>query len=97
VAYGQVGEHARARNILTRLEARSKERYISPVSLCIAAIGAGDKPRALDYLDQALNEHSFFLVFLSSDPSFDAIRDEPRFKRVRANVERQYATSSSSP
>jgi hypothetical protein len=97
VAYGQVGEHARARNILTRLEARSKERYISAVSLCIAAIGAGDKSLALDYLDQALNEHSFFLVFLTSDPSFDAIRDEPRFKRVRANVERQYATSSSSP
>jgi serine/threonine-protein kinase len=93
VAYGQVGEHARARNILTRLEARSKERYISPVSLCIAAIGAGDKSLALDYLDQALNEHSFFLVFLSSDPSFDAIREEPRFMRVKERVERQYASS----
>jgi tetratricopeptide (TPR) repeat protein len=33
VAYGQDGEHARARNILTRLQARSKDRYISPRSL----------------------------------------------------------------
>jgi serine/threonine-protein kinase len=93
IAYGRAGDHARARNILTRLQARSKDRYISAVSLCIAAIGAGDKPLALDYLDQALNEHSFFLVFLSSDPSFDAIRDEPRFKRAKEKVERRYASS----
>jgi serine/threonine-protein kinase len=97
VAYGQAGDHARARNILRRLEARSKERYISPVSLCIAATGAGDKSLALDYLDQALKEHSFYLVFVSSDPSFDPIRKEPRFKRVEEKVESQYATSSSSP
>jgi tetratricopeptide (TPR) repeat protein len=92
VAYGRAGDFARARNILTRLQALSKERYISAVSLCIAAIGAGDKPLSLDYLDQALNEHSFFLVFLASDPSFDAIRNEPRFKRVKEKVESQYAS-----
>ena len=92
VAYGRAGDHARARNILTRLQARSKDRYISAVSLCMAAIGTGDESLALDYLEQALNEHSFFLVFLSSDPTFDAIRDEPRFQRVKEKVERQYAS-----
>ena len=92
LAYGRAGDHARARNILTRLQTRSKERYISAVSLCIAAIGAGDKPLSLDYLEQALKEHSFFLVFLASDPSFDAIRDEPRFRRVKEKVESQYVS-----
>jgi serine/threonine-protein kinase len=92
VAYGRAGDHARARNILMRLQARSKDRYISAVSLCMAAIGTGDESLALDYLEQALKEHSFFLVFMSSDPTFDAIRDEPRFQRVKDKVERQYAS-----
>jgi len=92
VAYGRAGDRPRARDILRRLQARSKERYISAVSLCMAAIGAGDKSLSLDYLEQALKEHSFSLVFVSSDPSFDAIRDEPRFRRVKEKVERQYAS-----
>jgi len=92
VAYGRAGDRPRARDILRRLQARSKERYISAVSLCMAAIGTGDKSLSLDYLEQALKEHSFSLVFVSSDPSFDAIRDEPRFRRVKEKVERQYAS-----
>ncbi len=91
VAYGRAGDHARARNILAKLQARSKVRYISAASLCMAAIGAGDTSRSLDYLEQALNEHSFFLIFISTDPEFDGIRNEPRFKRVKERVERQYA------
>jgi tetratricopeptide (TPR) repeat protein len=91
--YGRAGDHERARNILTRLQARSKVRYISAASLCVAALGAGDKSLALDYLEQALNEHSLVLIFIATDPSFDAIRNEPRFKRVKEQVERQYASS----
>jgi serine/threonine-protein kinase len=92
IAYGRAGDKDRARNILTRLQTRSKERYISAASLCMAAIGAGDRSLSLDYLSQALNEHSLVLIFMSVDPSFDAIRDEPRFKRVKEKVERQYAS-----
>lgn len=92
LAYGRAGNPARARSILARLRSRSRERYISAASISIAAIGAGDKSTALDYLEQALNEHSFFLVFMSRDPSFDAIRDDPRFKSVEEKVERQYAS-----
>ena len=91
--YGRAGDHERARNILTRLQARSKVRYISAASLCIAALGAGDKSLALDYLEQALNEHSLVLIFIAADPSFDAIRNEPRFKRVKKKVERLYASA----
>jgi serine/threonine-protein kinase len=92
MAYARAGDSTRARAILTRLQARSKERYISAVSMCVAAVAAGDKSLSLDYLEQALKEHSFFLIFISMDPTFDAIRNEPRFKRVRETVERQYAS-----
>ena len=92
VAHARAGDTAGARSILAKLQARSKVRYISAVSMSIAAIGAGDKSRSLDYLEQALNEHAFFLIFISTDPTFDAIRDEPRFKRVKEKVERQYAS-----
>ena len=89
-AYGRAGDRAHARTILAKLQARSKERYISPVSLSVAAIGAGDKPLALDYLEQAFREHSFFLIFMSADPEFDTIRQDPRFKRIERQVRSKY-------
>lgn len=92
VAYGRAGDLGHAREILAKLQARSKERYISSVSLSIAAIGAGNNSLALDYLEQAVTEHSLFLIFIRADPDFDPIREDPRFKRVLAMVERRYAS-----
>jgi len=92
LAYGQAGHPERARDILARLQARSRQRYISSVSLCIAALGAGDKSLALDYLDKALEEHAFHLFFISRDPSFDGLRDSPRFKHVREVIEKKYTS-----
>jgi eukaryotic-like serine/threonine-protein kinase len=92
LAYGQAGHPERARDILARLQARSRQRYISSLSLCVAALGAGDKTLALEYLDKALEEHAFLLIFIARDPSFDALRDNPRFKRVKDAVESKYAS-----
>jgi serine/threonine-protein kinase len=92
LAYGQAGHPERARDILARLQARSRQRYISSLSLSVAALGAGDKTLALDYLDNALEEHAFLLIFIARDPSFDALRDSPRFKRVKDAVESKYTS-----
>lgn len=89
-AHARAGRPERARMILGRLQRRSKERYVSRDALAGAAAAAGDMALALDYLEGALRDHSFYLQILWIDPSYDALRDEPRFRRALREVERKY-------
>jgi len=41
---------------------------------------AGDKERALAWLERAFEERSFGIVWLGADPTFDSLRSEPRFQ-----------------
>ncbi len=93
-AEARAGKPDKARAILSRMEARAKERYLSPLSIAVAASAAGDKRLALDYIEEGLREHSFTLVWLRADLKFDALRNEPRFQRVLREVEKKYATSA---
>jgi serine/threonine protein kinase/Flp pilus assembly protein TadD len=89
-AYGQAGMPDSARAILTRLKARAKQRYISPLALAVAADASGDRDAALTYMESAVREHSFFLVFIQTRPEFASLRPEPRFQRVLAQVTQKF-------
>jgi tetratricopeptide (TPR) repeat protein len=43
---------------------------------------AGDKPAAIDALNRAYEQHSPWLNFIAADPAFDAIRSDPRFRKL---------------
>src|SRR5207244_3540164 len=43
---------------------------------------AGDKQRALDYLERAYQEHSNQVTHLKVDSYFDSVHDEPRFQQL---------------
>ena len=95
-AYGRAGNRDRAREIYGRLLARSRERYVSPLALAASAAAAGNRSIALDYLEEALREHSFFLVFVRMDPEYETLRNEPRYQRVVRQVEQKYSSSGGS-
>jgi hypothetical protein len=40
----------------------------------------GDKNEALNRLDQAYSERSWYSGFMRSDPELDSLRSEPRFQ-----------------
>lgn len=42
----------------------------------------GERAQALDLLDQACQEHSTDLVHLATDPRFDDLRTEDRFRKL---------------
>jgi hypothetical protein len=42
----------------------------------------GENSRALDYLEQAYQEHSTLMTHLKVDSSLDNLRGEPRFKHL---------------
>ncbi|HZJ00355.1 MAG TPA: tetratricopeptide repeat protein, partial [Gemmatimonadaceae bacterium] len=85
-AAGREGRTDDARAIYKRLEARARDRFISPEALAIAAVGMGDKELALDWLEKAVEQHSFTVIFMKSDPEFAPLMSSPRFKEIANKV-----------
>jgi eukaryotic-like serine/threonine-protein kinase len=64
---------------LRTLERRARHAYASPVDFARAYAQLGEKDRAFEYLDQALEERSPGLVFLNADRAWESIRPDARF------------------
>ncbi|MFZ0663896.1 MAG: hypothetical protein WAM66_14485 [Acidobacteriaceae bacterium] len=44
------------------------------------------KDIAIDWLDRACDERSHWVIFLNTDPAFDGIRENPRFKGLLGKI-----------
>jgi eukaryotic-like serine/threonine-protein kinase len=75
------GRAAEARAILEELEARRRERYVSPVALVTLSAALGDPDRAFAGLDRAYEERRGWLAYLNVEPMLDGLRGDPRFRR----------------
>ena len=75
----RIGQREEARDILGRLLALAKSRYVSPSSIAAVYAALGDVEPALDALDQAFLARDTRLIFLKDDPRLASLRQEPRF------------------
>jgi hypothetical protein len=75
------GERTKALEILNRLEALSKETYVSPFDIAVIHIGVGDLTSAFERLEEAYRQRVFRLVELTM-PMFDNLRPDPRCKNL---------------
>ena len=64
------------------LENAQQQTYISPYVLAFYATAVGKDQQALDWLEEAVAQRVSHLVYLPIDPSFDEIRDRPRFQSL---------------
>ena len=55
------------------------KRYAAAFRTALVYLGLGDRPRALDYLERALEADSQMMAWIGQEPLFDPIRSEPRF------------------
>jgi len=87
-AYGRLGKTCQARQILDRLEASEKERYVSPyaVALGYAGLGRDGREKALTWLDKADVVGDPGLDLLRVEPALDILRSEPRFTKLVQKV-----------
>jgi serine/threonine-protein kinase len=76
-AYVGNGEREKAQTILKQLQ--TTKEYVSPGELAVLYGALGDKDAAFASLEKAYNEHDLQLQFLKVDPSYDRLRDDPRF------------------
>jgi serine/threonine-protein kinase len=88
--YARAGKRDTAQLIFKRLQARSKQRYVSSAVLAIAAAAAGDMNLAMEYAEAGVREHAFIMSFVSQFPAFETLRGDSRFARVVAQVEKNF-------
>jgi hypothetical protein len=64
------------------LKAESTKQYVSPIDLAGAYAVLRMKKQTLDALEAAYDERSPSLVFLQSDPYFDFLHSEERYRAI---------------
>ncbi len=87
-AYAAAGRNQEARDTLQALHEQAQSSFISPAAFVYAYAGVGHVDEALNWLEKAADERYTGMMFLKWDPSFDNLRDEPRFQAVlrRMNI-----------
>jgi eukaryotic-like serine/threonine-protein kinase len=84
-AYAVSGQRAETVKILAQQQRLAKERYISPYNFAIMYTGLGDKDRAFEYLNKALDEGRH-LPHVSTRPMFDSLRSDPRYHTLLRRI-----------
>jgi TolB-like protein/Tfp pilus assembly protein PilF len=75
----RAGDAATARGILAELTDLSLRRYVSPTAFAQVHLGLGDRAASLDDLERALEIGALDVAWIGVRPTFDALKDEPRF------------------
>jgi eukaryotic-like serine/threonine-protein kinase len=82
VVYASSGRRTEAVQIIAELNAEIPKRYVSPFAIAEIYTCLGEKEEAFDWLAKSFTEHSDKLTLLKVEPTFDNIRDDPRFKDI---------------
>jgi TolB-like protein/DNA-binding winged helix-turn-helix (wHTH) protein/tetratricopeptide (TPR) repeat protein len=84
--YAVSGDTARARAVLFKLRAMSRQRYVCPYEMATTHAILGDKDEAIAYLRRGYEEHSACIPDIKTDPRLDALRADPRFQELLMKV-----------
>lgn len=73
------GNRAQAQKILDEMTQRAKRGYFPTWAMASVYVGLGDKDRAFEWLQEAVEERAAYVPYLKVDPLFDPLRSDPRF------------------
>jgi tetratricopeptide (TPR) repeat protein len=88
LAYGLAagGEHDEARDLLTKLDERSRSEFIWPMGMGLAYAHLGEEKTALDWLEKAYEERVGWMLMINRDPALDVLRGAPRFQTLARKI-----------
>jgi TolB-like protein/Flp pilus assembly protein TadD len=75
----KLGKTKEAHEVLSTLEAVSRERYVPPYATALVHVGLGQHDTALDWLERAYDAHDVHWVFTPVDPKWDPFRGDVHF------------------
>jgi serine/threonine protein kinase/Flp pilus assembly protein TadD len=81
-ALAQGGNRVESQKLLQGLTQEAGKEYVSSYDLALIYVGLGERGRALDVLEKALEERNGRLMNLGVHPWFDGVRGEARFKEL---------------
>jgi TolB-like protein/Flp pilus assembly protein TadD len=81
-AYALAGRAQEASIILEEMKNDKTGRYVASPMIARIHLGLREFETALDWLEKGLEERSYWMVFLKSDPVYDPIRSHPRFRKL---------------
>jgi len=64
------------------ITARARKEYVSPFDIASRYACLGNKEMTLKYLEDALREHSAWLVFIQNEPLFDFLHSDERYRAI---------------
>jgi TolB-like protein/DNA-binding winged helix-turn-helix (wHTH) protein/Tfp pilus assembly protein PilF len=84
--YGRAGNQAQAEHALKKLLDLNQRQLVDPTLIVPAYIGIGNNDRAIIWLEKAYAQHSNGLTAIKVDPTYDPLRDDPRFQNLLRRV-----------
>lgn len=81
-AYAEAGKLPNAESILHKIEKTNSGAPMPSYHLGLVRLALGDAGQALDLLQRALQEHSYWTLFMRIDPRLDVLRGSRRFEQL---------------
>jgi serine/threonine protein kinase/tetratricopeptide (TPR) repeat protein len=80
--YAKWGKKEKAEKLLKKIIEESEQAYISPTWIAYIYGCLGDYDQAFSLLEKGYSERDQYLVYLKTEPRFDPLRSDPRFKAL---------------
>jgi TolB-like protein/Flp pilus assembly protein TadD len=81
------GDRVGAQEVLKALDAMAATgRYISPGGYAPIFVGLGDVEKVFEWMDRAVEARDGVCWYLLTDPTFDSVRGDPRFKALLKKI-----------
>jgi len=85
-AYGVAGDRASAMKSLAELNAMAAKGYVPALFFSAIYTGLGDRDRAIQWLQKAVDERTEYMIFMNVEPLADPLRSDPRFQALMRKV-----------
>jgi serine/threonine-protein kinase len=80
--FARAGYHEAMREAAAVLEARGEREYVAPAQIYELYLAADMPEEAIEWIERAFDTREAQLPYLSVNPMFDAVRDDPRVQRI---------------
>jgi TolB-like protein/Flp pilus assembly protein TadD len=84
--FALAGRRKQALEVLRKLEAYAKERYVSPLEFAWIQFALGDIDLGFHWMGKASEDRSFDLISIKVDPRFDSLKDDRRFEAIARHM-----------
>jgi hypothetical protein len=80
------GRRDEASSLLRELKDPAKRDYVPSFAIALIHLGLDETDEMFDWLERALDDRFFLMLYLGVDARFDAVRDDPRFDSLMQRI-----------